>query len=452
MTGLLAVWNRRSGPERFETYTRWTLYILLAFIPLVAVALMVVSFDERPESGWPVIYPLLTLVQVAVAIVVIGDGITSFRERKPQRRGLVLLMLIVTAVVAAAAVVTIPVPFEPGWQGRGAAVALVLSTAMFAFTPTLTSGPVMLCGLGIAAVGTALSVGTLDRPMLVTNFVIVGMVVGAMGLSFRISIWMLGILWEQERSRGLQARLAVAEERLRFSRDLHDVVGRTLSAVTLKSELAAELSRRGKAEDAAEQMLEVRELASGSLREVRAVVAGYRQADLATELAGARSMLRSAGVATRVIGDEGALPAPVQAALAWVIREGVTNVVRHADATRCTIDLAVGSDAAGATVARLRLTNDGAPTQQHPTGGSGLVGLAERLAPLGGTITTTQRHGTFTLEASVPVTARAGGAAAGAGIAAAAGTVDETAVGGEVADAADVGHADLPADGTMDRP
>lgn len=402
MTGLLAVWNRRSGPERFETYTRWTLYVLLATIPLLAAGIMAASFDERPESGWPLIYPALTVVQVAVAVVVIRQGVTDFRQRKAQGWRHVLAMLAVTAGTGAVALATLPPSADTGWEGSASAVALVLTTALFSMTPTLTSNRILLLSFVIAAVSTALGASGLERPQLVTNLILMTIVVAGMGLSFRISIWMLGIVWEQERSRGLQARLAVAEERLRFSRDLHDVIGRTLSAVTLKSELAAELSRRGKAEDAAEQMLEVRELASGSLKEVRAVVAGYRQADLAGELAGARSMLRSAGIATRVIGDEGALPVPVQAALAWVVREGVTNVVRHSSASTCTIDLAVEDDD-GAEVVRIMLINDGAPTGQHPSGGSGLVGLSERLAPLGGRITTTQRHGTFTLEARVPL-------------------------------------------------
>src|SRR5690606_9016579 len=127
----------------------------------------------------------------------------------------------------------------------------------------------------------------------VATFVSVVLIVGGMAGSFRISAWMLGVVWEQERTRTVHARLAVAEERLRFSRDLHDVVGRTLSAIAVKSELAAELARRGQ-EGAVDQMLEVRELAQDSLKEARSVVAGYRTADLAAELEGDRLLLRSA--------------------------------------------------------------------------------------------------------------------------------------------------------------
>ncbi|WP_413454317.1 histidine kinase [Georgenia phoenicis] len=187
---------------------------------------------------------------------------------------------------------------------------------------------------------------------------------------------------------------------------MHDVLGRALSAIALKSELGAELSRRGQGERAAEQMLEVRELANDSLREVRAVVAGYRQADLATEVAGARSVLRSAGVRTRVIGEDTTLPPQVQSALAWVVREGATNVVRHSSADTCTIDVAVVEED-GERLAQLTIVNDG--VSGPPSTGSGLVGLSERLADLGGTVTTEASGATFTLRARVPL---AGAAAA----------------------------------------
>ena len=87
------------------------------------------------------------------------------------------------------------------------------------------------------------------------------------------------MLWEAERAREVETRLAVAEERLRFGRDLHDVLGRNLSVISLKSELAVQLARRGRPE-AVEQMIEVQRIAQESQREVRAVVRGYREADL----------------------------------------------------------------------------------------------------------------------------------------------------------------------------
>jgi two-component system sensor histidine kinase DesK len=224
----------------------------------------------------------------------------------------------------------------------------------------------------------------------------------------RSSAWYIAVIRELEEARGVQARLAVAEERLRFSRDLHDVMGRNLSAIALKSELAVQLVRRGSAADASvEQMTEVQRIARESHSEVRAVVRGYRDADLSTELAGARGILRAAGVDCRAEEDPQSqvrLPGPVQAALGWVVREGATNVLRHADATWCTVR--VGTDDSGEN-ALLVMENDGAHETSGGAGpsGSGLAGLRERLAGVGGTLRVAAdgARGTFRLTAEVPL-------------------------------------------------
>ena len=207
---------------------------------------------------------------------------------------------------------------------------------------------------------------------------------------------------ELDRSRTAHARLSVAEERLRFARDLHDVLGRNLSLIAVQSELAAELARRGD-QDAAGQMLQVRQVAHESLREMRAVVSGYRTADLGTELAGAQEVLRSAGMSCRVTGDAAGLPADVQAALGWVVREGTTNIIRHSDATACTIELHLLDSPGAPRAVTLRMDNDRVHTPDTGSGGTGLAGLGERLAGLGGSITTGHpRNGHFRLEASLP--------------------------------------------------
>jgi two-component system, NarL family, sensor histidine kinase DesK len=213
-------------------------------------------------------------------------------------------------------------------------------------------------------------------------------------------------MWELDSSRTAHARLSVAEERLRFARDLHDVLGRNLSLIAVQSELAAQLARDCGG-DAADSMLEVRRIAHESLREMRAVVRGYRTADLDSELAGAQAVLRSAGASCRVIGDAADLSQDVQEALGWVVREGTTNVIRHSDATACTIELHVVDSPGTARTVTLSMENDRARTTGADggasAGGSGLRGLGERLSSLGGTITTQQtRGGHFRLEASLP--------------------------------------------------
>lgn len=205
---------------------------------------------------------------------------------------------------------------------------------------------------------------------------------------------------ELERARVDTARLAVAEERVRFSRDLHDVFGRTLSAVALKAELAAAQADRGRPE-AASTMREVQAIATGALGEVRDVVRGYRESDLAAEVAGARSLLEASGVTVTTVHEGVAvLPAPVARAFAWVVREGTTNVLRHADALRAGITVASEPDRA-----RLVLRND----RPHPASdaGSGLAGLTERLAEIGGTLAVDRDDDSFTLTAEVDAAALA---------------------------------------------
>jgi two-component system, NarL family, sensor histidine kinase DesK len=207
----------------------------------------------------------------------------------------------------------------------------------------------------------------------------------------QMSMWVLDVvrrLADAERDR---VRLAVAEERLRFSRDLHDVVGRDLSAIAVTSDLVAELARRGRPE-AVERAEEVRSIAQNSLQQIRDVVRGYRTVDLSTELEGSVALLRSAGIECTVVHAATDVPDQVATAAAWVIREGVTNVVRHSTATWCRITVERVGD-----VLQVRLENDGVdPTKRGH--GSGLQGLSERLAAVGGTLETHRGQGTFVLD------------------------------------------------------
>jgi two-component system, NarL family, sensor histidine kinase DesK len=190
------------------------------------------------------------------------------------------------------------------------------------------------------------------------------------------------------------ARVAVAEERLRIARDLHDLLGHSLSLITLK----AELSRRMIAADTAGAEREIAELeavARQSLSDVREAVAGYRQPDLAAELGAARQLLAAAGVTCRIsVPPDLSLPAEVDTLLAWAVREGVTNVVRHARATSAAITIASGRDGiaaeisdngrGGARPAGTAAPGSGPGPEPAPRTGSGLAGLGERVRRLGG--------------------------------------------------------------------
>jgi two-component system, NarL family, sensor histidine kinase DesK len=152
------------------------------------------------------------------------------------------------------------------------------------------------------------------------------------------------------RTRADLARAAVAEERLRIARDLHDLLGHSLSLITLKAELAGRVIGTDPGR-AAGEIAELESVARQSLSDVRAAVTGYRQPDLAGELVSARQLLDSAGIVSRISApDSTALSPAVDAALAWAIREGTTNVVRHSLATRVDISVSTGPAAAVAEI------------------------------------------------------------------------------------------------------
>jgi two-component system sensor histidine kinase DesK len=220
-----------------------------------------------------------------------------------------------------------------------------------------------------------------------------------------------GRRWREEHE-ALARFAAVTEERLRIARDLHDLLGHNLSVIALKSELAGRLVQAAP-ERAAAEIGDIERVARTALQEVREAVAGYRQPTLVSELHGAREMLAAAGIAYRAEGDDtevSGLPAPVDAVLAWTVREGITNVVRHSRARRCEVRLARVSGEA-----RVEVTDDGArevaadaagssmqPAIVRP--GNGLRGLTERVEALGGRLEAGPiAGGGFRLAVAVPL-------------------------------------------------
>lgn len=182
------------------------------------------------------------------------------------------------------------------------------------------------------------------------------------------------------------ARLAVSEERLRFSRDLHDILGHSLTAISLKAGLANRLLPDDPARAAAE-MADVERLAREALADVRATVAGYRGITLVGELARARQTLDDAGILADLPQAVDTVPGDRRELFGWIVREGVTNVVRHSSARHCRIEVAadrveIDDDGRGCPQAAA----DAAPADPARAvgGGAGLAGLRERVAVVGG--------------------------------------------------------------------
>jgi two-component system, NarL family, sensor histidine kinase DesK len=197
------------------------------------------------------------------------------------------------------------------------------------------------------------------------------------------------------------AKLAVAEERERFARDLHDLLGHSLSVIALKAELAGRLLESGGAGDAAAEIADVESVARGALSEVRDAVSGYRNPTLDGELEGARVALSAAGIETSVERAAVALDPRAETVFAWAVREGATNVIRHSGARHVTVRIGAGLDAAtlemlddGGGRGALALTNGG---------GHGLDGLAERVGELSGVVEASDRpEGGFRLMVTLP--------------------------------------------------
>jgi len=192
------------------------------------------------------------------------------------------------------------------------------------------------------------------------------------------------------------ARLAVGEERLRFARDLHDLLGHSLSVIALKSELAGRLIKTTPGL-AAHEIEDIEKVARDALREVRDAVTGYRQPTLAAELAGAHEALTAAGIDYRVDQDHVPLPPAVEAVMAWTVREGVTNVMRHSQAKRCSVRITNRDGRA-----TVEVIDDGRGGMPKP--GSGLRGLEERVRERGGTLTAEPLpHEGFRLRVTLPL-------------------------------------------------
>ncbi|MGW1272568.1 histidine kinase [Streptomyces sp. NPDC002491] len=205
------------------------------------------------------------------------------------------------------------------------------------------------------------------------------------------------------------ARRAVEEERLRFSRDLHDLLGHTLSVIVVKSEAARRLAPRDM-DAALSQVTDIEAVGRQALTEIREAVTGYREGSLATELERARSALTAAGVEPSVTRSGPQLEPQTAALLGWVVREAVTNVIRHSGAVRCAITVAGAADRV-----RLTVTDDGVGLGEDEgvedccaRGGTGLTGLRERLASAGGSLTADRAPGGgFRVTAELPADSRA---------------------------------------------
>ncbi|MFF3336229.1 sensor histidine kinase [Streptomyces sp. NPDC002888] len=406
-------WRSKSTPAKVEWYTRWTFHFF-AVMEVAALGLQLFGQVEPRLAGMLLLMMCLHATACAMTASVALDWTRGLREQ-PVR--MVWTLGVITAVIAVAAVTV--AEHGPDADGVDGAAGGVYGVVLLFGTGVMSLGVRSRRRVFAIVAGFAAGLGLVSFALGMTALTVFAtslMVLlggGLLAFTSIFSVWLLNAVFELDEARETRARLAVAEERLRFGRDLHDVMGRNLAVIALKSELSVQLARRGRPE-AVEQMIEVQRIAQESQREVRDVVRGYRDADLGVELAGAQGVLTAAGISCEVTGEAVGLPGEVQSALAWVVREATTNVLRHGDAGRCSVGLQVTE---GHVV--LTVENDGvagvagvagvtgvAGVAASPGGGggSGLAGLRERLAAVDGTLVAGPTDtGVFRLVAEVPL-------------------------------------------------
>ncbi|MGC4943914.1 sensor histidine kinase [Kribbella sp. DT2] len=326
-------------------------------IPLVAVSLRTAELVTDRYDGARVVLAVGLIGCYAVACL----SALWFGPMAPRRTRVGLVALMFGFGAASAALLNAPV---------------LLTDLTFAIALTLMLLPLRVAlPLGLATA--AGQVGWMWAGPGHVDWRAVVMLVGVtVALSFVLA---LAFTIGQLRAARAQVRqLAVAAERERLSRDLHDILGHSLSTITVKLGLARrQLEVAADVDSALHELRELESLSRQALSDVRATVSGYRAVSLTAELSAARLALRAAGVRADLPAAADNVRPDLQAVFAYVLREGATNILRHSNATRCTLRLGPHY---------LELSNDGDAASSGSRPGNGLTGLAERLAAVSGTL------------------------------------------------------------------
>jgi len=338
----------------------------------------IVSRDH--STGWLVAAwaALAIFVGLYLRTMWLALGSDVFHPRPRPDAWLSALILFTFAVVLA---------FGAAWGGMIIYLGVATGSSLTNRAAMITLGVI---AAATVAIGVAIGVSA-------SNLAFEVFLTAALGVTMLGVRRMFRLITDLREAQGEVARLTAAEQRSRFARDLHDVLGHNLSVIALKSQVA----RRTMSSDpdaAAAAINDVEAVARQSLSDVRDLVSGYRQRSLREELSVAGELLTAAGIEATIDPPVIAPDNPVDELLAWAVREGTTNVIRHSRAAHCRISISVvGGDA------RLEITDDGTPVAGSGNG-SGLPGLRERLAEAGGDVDAGPRpEGGFRLAVQVPL-------------------------------------------------
>lgn len=368
--------------RRLRRYTFVTV-IGMGPVALLMAALFLVA-SEMDADALPLAAGALT-ASIALCTAALA---LHWHGRGPWRRrvlwGAALLLLVLGAAAEARST-----PIGSAWSGP--AGLLVAEAALWARPGRRARA--LAAGTAAAAAATAgLAWAGLITPQAVVMTVVM---VPSIAGGIVCQLWHYQVARELEKARGLAGELAVAEERLRFAAELHDVQGGNLTVITLKAQVAGRLMDADP-ERAAAEVRSIEELARETLKDMRAVVGGYRKVGLAEEIDAAARTLKSAGVAATVPDAVPSLDEDTERLLGLLVREATTNLIRHAEPTAANVSIVEVDAAVTVTV-----VNDGAPEPEHEAG-NGLSMLAGRFGDAGGGVEHHREEGRFVVKGTLP--------------------------------------------------
>ena len=345
----------------------WLVFMVPAFLD---------GWHQRGELSGMVAMVATGAFMCVYAVPLIGHH--NRRRRMLLRPQLRVGLPYVGALLALGITITIAI----GPNGTAAAVYVAVGAMMT--LPLIITIP-----LDVVVVATVLLVGHLrDWPGL--GGVALGTILGSLAIFAMRGMMARNV--QLLRAHQENTSLAVAGERNRFARDLHDILGHSLTVITVKAELAQRLCDIDR-ERARQELADLERLSRDALSDVRRAVEGYRELTLPGELARARTALQSAEIVPALPQSTDEVPSELRELFAWTVREGVTNVIRHSRAQRCEITL---------TGDRAIVSDNGLGPTTDSGDGTGLTGLRERAAAVGAVVTTRRLSPGFSLEVSRP--------------------------------------------------
>ena len=357
-----------------------------------------VGWVRRGPGPWPVL-PWLV-------ILLIAPTSHAFSARSAVE------LIVVVAVAAAFVLLVVPVS---GGQvlRRRVALGLVAAQMLLVGAGAVVWGDDWYAVFVLVTIGAAVGLRTSVAPMAIVVVgtlasLTIGFDTGDWSTGTVISVncmlagaatyffyWLLAAVGELSRTQAQLAETAVTRERLRFSRDLHDVLGHTLSVIVVKAEAVRRIAARDP-EAAAAHAGDIEQIGRTALADVRQTVGGYRRTTLAEEVSTARAALSAAGIRPAFGDLPSRLSTDVDLTLGWVLREATTNVVRHSGARACQVEVIERDD-------RVRLTVEDDGRGGTSASGNGLQGLRERVEQLAGTLEIDAVPPGFRLTAELPV-------------------------------------------------